>query len=58
MKETQKHLYNPSLCLQHLPAEGITLFQGLLHAHLLGTAINLRHGRDGKELPPVMQGKF
>ncbi|XP_050715576.1 uncharacterized protein LOC126998176 [Eriocheir sinensis] len=40
---------------QHLPAEGITLFQGLLHAHLLGTAISLRHGRDGEELPPVME---
>ncbi|ROT77266.1 putative MOXD1-like 1 [Penaeus vannamei] len=41
-------------CLaDRLPAEGVRVFQGVLHAHLLGREIHLRHLRDGQELPPV-----
>ncbi|XP_047468824.1 DBH-like monooxygenase protein 1 [Penaeus chinensis] len=41
-------------CLaDRLPAEGVRVFQGVLHAHVLGREINLRHIRDGQELPPV-----
>ena len=35
------------------PEEGITAFGSVLHAHLAGTAISLRHIRDGVELEPL-----
>jgi len=38
-----------------LPAEGVLLTTGLLHAHLLGQAITLRHIRDGQELEPILR---
>ncbi|XP_042880997.1 uncharacterized protein LOC122258825 [Penaeus japonicus] len=43
-------------CLgDRLPKDGVKVFQGVLHAHLLGREINLRHIRDGRELPPVFR---
>ncbi|KAF2349352.1 Copper type II ascorbate-dependent monooxygenase N-terminal, partial [Trinorchestia longiramus] len=38
-----------------LPASGIHIFSGALHAHVLGTSIALQHIRDGVELPPVVE---
>ncbi|XP_050714988.1 uncharacterized protein LOC126997820 [Eriocheir sinensis] len=40
---------------QGLPKGGVRLFQGLLHAHLLGVSLVLRQIRDGQELPTVMK---
>ncbi|ROT68032.1 dopamine beta hydroxylase [Penaeus vannamei] len=36
---------------KELPGSGVQVFQGLLHAHLLGRKLLLRQIRDGKELP-------
>ena len=33
-----------------IPAEGVNIFANLLHAHLLGKAMSLKHIRDGVEL--------
>ena len=44
------------LC-QTLPKDGVKFFQGVLHSHLLGTSIAVRHIRNGKELPALMKGK-
>lgn len=33
------------------PPQGITLFNALLHSHLSGRKLKLRHFRDGVELP-------
>lgn len=44
------------LC-QELPKEGVKIFQGLLHSHLLGASLSLRHIRDGQELPVIMKGE-
>ncbi|XP_037779474.1 LOW QUALITY PROTEIN: MOXD1 homolog 1-like [Penaeus monodon] len=40
---------------QALPPEGVKVFRGLLHAHLLGTDITLRQIRQGRELPVVFK---
>ncbi|XP_037780094.1 DBH-like monooxygenase protein 1 isoform X2 [Penaeus monodon] len=40
---------------QSIPAEGIKVFQGLLHTHLLGNDITVRQIRNGRELPVVFQ---
>ncbi|XP_047477058.1 DBH-like monooxygenase protein 1 [Penaeus chinensis] len=40
---------------QSVPAEGIHVFQGLLHTHLLGNDITVRQIRNGRELPVVFQ---
>ncbi|XP_047476487.1 DBH-like monooxygenase protein 1 [Penaeus chinensis] len=40
---------------QALPPEGVKVFRGLLHAHLLGTDITLRQIREGRELPVVFK---
>lgn len=40
---------------QGLPPDGIKIISVLLHAHLTGRRITLRHIRDGKELPPIAQ---
>lgn len=34
------------------------MINGLLHSHLLGVAVKLRHIRDGKELPTLFEGEF
>ncbi|XP_068226831.1 DBH-like monooxygenase protein 1 isoform X1 [Palaemon carinicauda] len=40
---------------QTLPANGINVFAGFLHAHLLGRNMTLRHIRDRKELPVIQK---
>merc|ERR1712000_60551 len=46
----------PKECTQKiLPKEGINIFSGFLHSHLFGTGLTVRHIRDGKELPPILQ---
>ncbi len=46
----------PSLCTSSaLPQEGIKVFAGLPHTHLLGTKVKLRHIRNGVELPVPFQ---
>ncbi|XP_047468421.1 uncharacterized protein LOC125024667 [Penaeus chinensis] len=40
---------------KELPEGGIKIFQGVLHAHLLGREITVRHIRDGKELPTELK---
>ncbi|XP_050714984.1 uncharacterized protein LOC126997815 [Eriocheir sinensis] len=40
---------------QELPEEGVKIFQGMLHSHLMGTSMVLRHIRDGQELPVIMK---
>lgn len=37
------------------PKDGIRVFQGLLHSHLLGHSITIRQIRNGRELPIVFQ---
>ncbi|XP_068222671.1 MOXD1 homolog 1-like [Palaemon carinicauda] len=37
------------------PETGINVFAGILHSHLLGRNITLRHVRDNKELPVVLR---
>ncbi|CAL8068120.1 unnamed protein product [Orchesella dallaii] len=42
-------------CTQKLfPAEGITVFASVLHTHLTGRGVRLRHFREGKELPWII----
>lgn len=36
-----------------IPDEGVIAFANMLHAHQAGTALRLRHIRDGKELKPI-----
>ncbi|XP_071518890.1 DBH-like monooxygenase protein 1 [Panulirus ornatus] len=38
-----------------LPSGGVHVLQGLLHSHLLGSAISLRRVREGQELPAILQ---
>ncbi len=38
-----------------LPQEGIRLFSAVLHSHLAGRAISLRHIRNNKELPVIFE---
>jgi hypothetical protein len=45
----------PSLCTSSLPEQGIKVFAGLPHTHLLGIKIKLRHIRNGAELPVPFQ---
>ncbi|KAA0192044.1 hypothetical protein HAZT_HAZT001912 [Hyalella azteca] len=45
---------SPACTSQALPAGGLQVLAGILHAHLLGRAVTLRHIRDGKELPPIL----
>ncbi|XP_071533457.1 DBH-like monooxygenase protein 1 [Panulirus ornatus] len=40
---------------QGLPEGGVKAFQALLHAHVLGTDITLRHIRRGRELPVMFK---
>ncbi|XP_064084122.1 DBH-like monooxygenase protein 1 homolog [Macrobrachium nipponense] len=40
---------------QNLPEKGVNVFAGILHAHLLGRNMTLRHIRDHKELPMVIR---
>jgi len=41
----------PAQCTGSLPEEGIRVFAGLPHTHLLGRKVKLRHIRNGAELP-------
>lgn len=43
---------------KEFPEDGVKVFQALLHSHLLGTSIVVRHIRDGVELPVIVQGKY
>ncbi|XP_068248771.1 DBH-like monooxygenase protein 1 [Palaemon carinicauda] len=46
----------PGECTEKsFPKDGIRIFQGLLHAHLLGRAISIKHIRNGVELPTVFK---
>ncbi|XP_068222682.1 MOXD1 homolog 1-like [Palaemon carinicauda] len=43
-------------CLsKHLPESGLQVFAGILHAHLLGRNMTLRHIRDKKEQPIIIR---
>ena len=43
-----------SECSQNaFPEKGIKVFGSLLHQHTIGTAISMRHIRNGKELKPI-----
>lgn len=39
-----------------LPQDGVKVFQGIMHAHLLSRGITLRQIRNNRELPIVLQG--
>lgn len=42
----------PPGCLQQmLPPEGVTVFAGFLHTHLLGNGVRFNHFRGDHELP-------
>jgi len=45
--------YCHSDCTQGIPQDGVTAFGNLLHAHTVGSALSLRHIRDGVELEPL-----
>ena len=45
----------PAQCSGSLPEEGIRVFAGLPHTHLLGRKVKLRHIRNGAELPTPFQ---
>lgn len=46
------HGHCPPECLQEmLPAEGVTVFAGFLHTHLLGIGVRFLHFRGDQELP-------
>ena len=47
----------PNCTEKGLPMEGINVINGLLHSHLAGSAMRLRHIRDGKELTPILEDK-
>ncbi|KAK7072077.1 DBH-like monooxygenase protein 1 [Halocaridina rubra] len=40
-----------------LPEDGIRVFQGLLHSHLLGRTIKMKQFRNGREMPTVFEDK-
>ncbi|CAG0895153.1 unnamed protein product [Darwinula stevensoni] len=44
----------PAECTEMLPPEGIHIFSGLLHSHLLGRKMRARIFRDGQELPWIL----
>ena len=43
------------LFLQSIPEEGIQILSGVLHSHLSGRQIRLRHIRQGQELPIILE---
>lgn len=43
--------------METLPSDGINVFHGLLHAHVLGKSLKLRQIRNGLELPTVFQDR-
>lgn len=38
-----------------LPNKGVNVVSVVLHSHLAGRELSLKHIRDGKELPPIVQ---
>ena len=46
-----------SLFLQSLPDGGIQILNGVLHSHLAGRKMRLRHVRNGQELPVILEDK-
>ena len=40
---------------QGLDSDGIYILNGVLHSHLAGRQMRLRHIRKGKELPVILQ---
>ncbi|XP_064117807.1 DBH-like monooxygenase protein 1 [Macrobrachium nipponense] len=49
----------PDGCLNEaVPNSGIKVYQVLLHAHSLGTAMRIRHFRDGEELQPIITDDY
>ncbi|XP_066941345.1 MOXD1 homolog 1-like [Macrobrachium rosenbergii] len=56
----RQHWFSTGICssgctAKQLPETGITIFAGILHSHLLGRNITLRHVRENKELPVVIR---
>ncbi|XP_037076217.1 DBH-like monooxygenase protein 1 homolog [Pollicipes pollicipes] len=54
----QKNFITASVCAgacteEYLPSEGVQIHSVLLHAHVAGRSLNVRHIRDGRELPPI-----
>ena len=46
--------FMPSECSENgFPEEGIKIFGSMLHQHTIGSALNMRHIRNGTELPPI-----
>ena len=41
-------------CTQGLSPGGVKVLSGVLHSHLAGRKMRLRHLRDGRELPPIL----
>lgn len=54
---SERHFLKVISC-QELPEEGVKIFQGMLHSHLLGTSIVVRHIRDGQELSIIVKGEY
>ena len=48
----------PAQCTSALPENGIRVFAGLPHTHLLGIKVKLRHIRNGAELPIPFQDNY
>ena len=44
-----------SSLLQSIPDDGIQILNGVLHSHLAGRKMRLRHIRNGQELPVILQ---
>lgn len=45
-------------CTQYFPQDGIHVYNILLHAHLSGRSIKVRHWRNGKELPWLINDDY
>ena len=41
--------------MQSIPDDGIQILNGVLHSHLAGRKMRLRHVRNGQELPVILQ---
>lgn len=54
MESFTSYSYCTPDCTKHLPADGITVYSVLEHAHLTGRRMYLRHFRDGKQLPDIV----
>jgi hypothetical protein len=54
-KRTTLYAYCDWHCTQNLPKDGVTLLSGLLHEHLLGSAVRVRQFRNGIELPNILR---